>query len=77
MLIIAKTDLILSAEDYQKWNDLYKNMIDSDFLLSDGRFTLYSVDDNGNVEEIEDKKWIVDFYPFVCYNISMQRDFYY
>lgn len=56
MLIIAKTDLILSAEDYQKWNDLYKNMIDSDFLLSDGRFTLYSVDDNGNVEEIEDKK---------------------
>lgn len=54
MLIIAKTDLILSAEEYQKWNDLYKNMIDSGFLMSDGKFTLYSVDDNGKIEELKD-----------------------
>lgn len=54
MLIIAKTDSILSAEEYQKWNDLYKNMIDSGFLMSDGKFTLYSVDDNGKVEELKD-----------------------
>lgn len=54
MLIIAKTDSILSAEEYQKWNDLYKNMIDSGFLMSDGKFTLYSVDDNGKIEELKD-----------------------
>ena len=47
MLIIAKTDSILSAEEYQKWHDLYKNMIDSGFLMADGRFTLYnSIDKN-------------------------------
>lgn len=56
MLIIAKTDSILSAEEYQKWNDLYKNMINSGFLMSDGKFTLYSVDNNGKVERIEDKQ---------------------
>lgn len=33
-----------------------KNMIDSGFLMSDGKFTLYSVDDNGKVERIEDKQ---------------------
>ena len=27
-MIIAKTDANLSAEEYQKWHDLYKNMID-------------------------------------------------
>lgn len=50
-LLIAKTDKILSAEEYQKWHDLYKNMIDSGFLMADGRFTLYNVDMNGRVEE--------------------------
>lgn len=51
-LIIAKTDKILSAEEYQKWHDLYKNMIDEGFLMADGKFTLYSIDDK--VERIED-----------------------
>ena len=51
-LLIAKTDNILSAEEYQKWCDLYRNMIDSGFLMVDGRFTLYNID--GNVERIED-----------------------
>lgn len=50
-LLIAKTDKILSAEEYQKWHDLYKNMIDSGFLMADGRFTLCNVDMNGRVEE--------------------------
>ena len=54
MLIIAKTDSILSAEEYQKWNDLYKNMINSGFLVADGRFTLYNVDKNESVEELKD-----------------------
>lgn len=54
MLIIAKTDSILSAEEYQKWNDLYKNMIDSGFLMSDGKFTLYDIDKNGKIEELKD-----------------------
>lgn len=54
MLIIAKTESILSAEEYQKWHDLYKNMIDSGFLMSDGRFTLYNVDMNEAVEELKD-----------------------
>ena len=55
MLIVAKTDFVLPVEEYQKWNDLYKNMIDSGFLMSDGRFALCVVDDNGKVERIEDK----------------------
>ena len=55
MLIIAKTDSILSAEEYQKWHDLYKNMIDSGFLMADGRFTLYnSIDKNEKIEELKD-----------------------
>lgn len=53
-MIIAKTDKILTAEDYQKWRDLYKNMIDEGFLMTDGRFMLYSVDKNGEVEEFKD-----------------------
>ena len=53
-LIIAKTDKILSAEEYQKWHDLYKNMIDSGFLMADGRFTLYNVNKNEAVEELKD-----------------------
>lgn len=51
-LLIAKTDSILSPEEYKKWHDLYKNMIDSGILMVDGRFALYSID--GNVERIED-----------------------
>lgn len=56
MLIIAKTDSILSAEEYQKWHDLYKNMIDSGFLMSDGKFTLYDIDKNGKIERIDNKR---------------------
>lgn len=55
-LIIAKTDKILTLEEYQKWHDLYKNMIDSGFLMADGRFTLYDVDKNENLERIDDKR---------------------
>jgi hypothetical protein len=51
-MIIAKTDKNLTAEEYQKWHDLYKNMIDSGFLMVDGKFTLYSIDKN--VERIDD-----------------------
>lgn len=54
MLIIAKTDKILTSEEYQKWHDLYKNMIDSGLLMADGRFTLYNVDKNENLEELKD-----------------------
>lgn len=53
-LIIAKTDANLTAEEYQKWHDLYKNMIDSGFLMADGKFTLYNIDKNGKIEEIKD-----------------------
>lgn len=53
-LIIAKTDKNLSAEEYQKWHDLYKNMIDEGFLMADGRFTLYNLDKNEAVEELKD-----------------------
>ena len=55
-MIIAKTDKNLSAEEYQKWHDLYKNMIDSGFLMADGRFTLYSIDDNKKTEELKDNR---------------------
>lgn len=55
-MIIAKTDKNLTAEEYQKWHDLYKNMIDSGFLMADGRFTLYNVDKNENLERIDDKR---------------------
>lgn len=52
-LLIAKTNAYLSQEEYQKWYDLYKNMIDSGFLMADGRFTLYNVDKNEVVEELK------------------------
>lgn len=55
-MIIAKTDANLSAEEYQKWYDLYKNMIDSGFLMADGKFTVYNVDKNENLERIDDKR---------------------
>lgn len=55
-MIIAKTDKNLTAEEYQKWHDLYKNMIDSGFLMADGRFTVYNVDKNENLERIDDKR---------------------
>ena len=55
MLIVAKTDFVLTVEEYQKWKDLYKNMIDSGFLMADGRFTLYnSIDKNEKIEELKD-----------------------
>lgn len=53
-MIVAKTDKTFSAEEYQKWYDLYKNMIDSGVLMADGRFTVYNVDKNENLEELKD-----------------------
>ena len=53
-MIVAKTDVNLTAEEYAKWHDLYKNMIDSGFLMADGRFTVYNVDKNENLEELKD-----------------------
>ena len=53
-MIVVKTDANLTAEEYQKWHDLYKNMIDSGFLMTDGKFTLYNIDKNEAVEELKD-----------------------
>ena len=53
-LLIAKTDKVFTAEEYQKWHDLYKNMIDEGFLMADGRFTLYDIDKNEKIEELKD-----------------------
>jgi hypothetical protein len=54
-MIIAKTDKNLSAEEYQKWHDLYVSMVNSGVLMVDGKFTVYNVDKNGNLERIDDK----------------------
>lgn len=53
-MIIAKTDVNLTAEEYQKWHDLYISMVNSGVLMVDGRFTTYNVDKNGNLEELKD-----------------------
>ena len=53
-MIIAKTDNILTSEDYRKWHDLYVCMANSGILMADGRFTLYNVDKNENLERIDD-----------------------
>lgn len=53
-MIIAKTDNILTSEDYKKWHDLYVCMVNSGVLMADGRFTLYNVDKNENLERIDD-----------------------
>ncbi len=55
-MIIAKTNQILKAEDYDKWYALYQSMINSGFLMSDGRFTLYNLDKNGKLERISDER---------------------
>jgi hypothetical protein len=55
-MIIAKTDKNLSAEEYQKWHDLYTSMVSSGVLMVDGKFTVYNVDKNGNLERIDDKR---------------------
>lgn len=52
-MIIAKTDNILTSEDYKKWHDLYICMANSGILMADGRFTLYNVDKNRKVEELK------------------------
>jgi len=53
-MIVTKTDANLTAEDYQKWHNLYKNMANSGVLMVDGRFTVYNIDKNGKIEEIKD-----------------------
>lgn len=55
-MIIAKTDMVLKAEDYDKWHTLYQNMIANGFLMADGRFTLYNLDKNGKLERIGDER---------------------
>jgi hypothetical protein len=55
-MIIAKTDKNLSAEEYQKWHDLYTSMVSSGVLMVDGKFTVYNVDKNENLERIDDKR---------------------
>ena len=55
-MIIAKTDKILKPEDYKQWHDLYTCMVNSGVLMADGRFTLYNVDKNENLERIDDKR---------------------
>jgi hypothetical protein len=55
-MIIAKTDKNLSAEEYQKWHDLYTSMVSSGVLMVDGKFTVYNIDKNGNLERIDDKR---------------------
>ena len=55
-MIIAKTDNILTSEDYRKWHDLYVCMANSGILMADGKFTLYNVDKNENLERIDDKR---------------------
>jgi hypothetical protein len=54
-MIIAKTDMILKAEDYDKWYALYQSMINSGFLMADGKFTLYNLDKSGKLERISDE----------------------
>lgn len=55
-MIVAKTDANLSAEEYQKWYDLYTSMVSSGVLMVDGKFTVYNVDKNENLERIDDKR---------------------
>lgn len=55
-MIIAKTDNILNSEDYKKWHDLYTCMVNSGVLMVDGRFTVYNVDKNSDLEELKDNR---------------------
>lgn len=55
-MIIAKTDMVLKAEDYDRWYALYQNMINNGFFMADGKFTLYNIDKNGKLERISDER---------------------
>ena len=55
-MIIAKTNQVLKAENYDKWYQLYQSMINSGFLMADGRFTLYNLDKDGKLERIDDRQ---------------------
>ena len=55
-MIIAKTDMVLKAEDYDKWYSLYQTMIANGFLMVDGKFTLYNIDKNGKLEKVSDER---------------------
>lgn len=55
-MIVAKTDANLTAEEYQKWHDLYISMANSGVLMVDGKFTVYNIDKNENLERIDDKR---------------------
>ena len=50
-MIIVKTDMVLKAEDYDKWYSLYQNMIANGFLMADGRFTIYNLDKNEKIRK--------------------------